>query len=289
MQYLLFLPQVKTVKDKQEYCGCVYGIEKKSLPYLLCATNLLLHDIDQPRVMHGNSLEKNVKDYTEKDRFDIILMNPPYGGNEKDAVKQNFPVALRSGETADLFVNVIMYRLRKNGRAAIILPDGFLFGEDNSKAAIKEKLLGEFNLHTVIRLPHSVFAPYTSITTNLLFFDNTGPTKETWFYRLDMPQGYKHFSKTRPILTEHFAPAFEWSRNRREITQDDIPKAKKYSIQEIRERKYNLDLCGFPHEEEEILEPAELIERYYQKRSVINAEIDSLLAGIKEKLDIPQG
>lgn len=283
------LPQVKTVKDKQEYCGCVYGIEKKSLPYLLCATNLLLHDIDQPRVMHGNSLEKNVKDYTEKDRFDIILMNPPYGGNEKDAVKQNFPVALRSGETADLFVNVIMYRLRKNGRAAIILPDGFLFGEDNSKAAIKEKLLGEFNLHTVIRLPHSVFAPYTSITTNLLFFDNTGPTKETWFYRLDMPQGYKHFSKTRPILTEHFAPAFEWSRNRREITQDDIPKAKKYSIQEIRERKYNLDLCGFPHEEEEILEPAELIERYYQKRSVINAEIDSLLAGIKEKLDIPQG
>lgn len=184
-------PQVQTVKDKNIYCNCVYGIEKKALPYLLCATNLLLHDIDQPKVIHGNSLEKNVRDYTDDEKFDIILMNPPYGGNEKDIVKQNFPTALRSSETADLFMSVIMYRLKQNGRVAIVLPDGFLFGTDNAKTAIKEKLLSEFNLHTIIRLPHSVFAPYTSITTNLLFFDKTKPTEKVWFYRMDMPEGYK--------------------------------------------------------------------------------------------------
>ena len=192
-------PQVQTVKDKNIYCNCVYGIEKKALPYLLCATNLLLHDIDQPKVIHGNSLEKNVRDYTDDEKFDVILMNPPYGGNEKDIVKQNFPTALRSSETADLFMSVIMYRLKRNGRVAIVLPDGFLFGTDNAKTAIKEKLLSEFNLHTIVRLPHSVFAPYTSITTNLLFFDNTKPTEKVWVYRMDMPEGYKNFSKTKPI------------------------------------------------------------------------------------------
>ena len=133
--------QVKTVQDKTIYCSCVHGIEKKALPYLLCATNLLLHDIDQPNIIHGNSLEKNIRDYTEEDKFDIILMNPPYGGNEKEIVKQNFPANLRSSETADLFMSVIMYRLKQNGRASIVLPDGFLFGADNAKTAIKEKLL----------------------------------------------------------------------------------------------------------------------------------------------------
>ena len=132
--------QVQSVEDRTVYSNSVYGIEKKALPFLLCATNMLLHDIDNPRIIHGNSLEKNVREYKESDRFDVILMNPPYGGNEKEGVKQNFPADLRSSETADLFMSVIMYRLKQNGRCAIILPDGFLFGTDNAKMAIKEKL-----------------------------------------------------------------------------------------------------------------------------------------------------
>ena len=139
--------QVQTVEDRTVYSNSIYGIEKKALPFLLCATNMLLHDIDNPRIIHGNSLEKNVREYKESDRFDVMLMNPPYGGNEKEGVKQNFPADLRSSETADLFMSVIMYRLKQNGRCAIILPDGFLFGTDNAKMAIKEKLLSEFNLH----------------------------------------------------------------------------------------------------------------------------------------------
>lgn len=278
-------PQVQTVKDKNIYCNCVYGIEKKALPYLLCATNLLLHDIDQPKVIHGNSLEKNVRDYTDDEKFDIILMNPPYGGNEKDIVKQNFPTALRSSETADLFMSVIMYRLKQNGRVAIVLPDGFLFGTDNAKTAIKEKLLSEFNLHTIIRLPHSVFAPYTSITTNLLFFDKTKPTEKVWFYRMDMPEGYKNFSKTKPIRLEHFEPVIEWWNNRQAIEEDGFDKAKCYTIEEIKASNYNLDLCGYPHIEEEILEPDVLISQYQEKRASLNANIDSILSQITAILE----
>ena len=278
-------PQVQTVKDKNIYCNCVYGIEKKALPYLLCATNLLLHDIDQPKVIHGNSLEKNVRDYTDDEKFDIILMNPPYGGNEKDIVKQNFPTALRSSETADLFMSVIMYRLKQNGRVAIVLPDGFLFGTDNAKTAIKEKLLSEFNLHTIIRLPHSVFAPYTSITTNLLFFDKTKPTEKVWFYRMDMPEGYKNFSKTNPIRLEHFEPVIEWWNNRQAIEEDGFDKAKCYTIEEIKASNYNLDLCGYPHIEEEILEPDVLISQYQEKRASLNANIDSILSQITAILE----
>lgn len=278
-------PQVQTVKDKNIYCNCVYGIEKKALPYLLCATNLLLHDIDQPKVIHGNSLEKNVRDYTDDEKFDVILMNPPYGGNEKYIVKQNFPTALRSSETADLFMSVIMYRLKRNGRVAIVLPDGFLFGTDNAKTAIKEKLLSEFNLHTIVRLPHSVFAPYTSITTNLLFFDNTKPTEKVWVYRMDMPEGYKNFSKTKPIKLEHFAPVIEWWNNRQAIEEDGFDKAKCYPIEEIKAGNYNLDLCGYPHIEEEILEPDVLISQYQEKRASLNANIDSILDKITAILE----
>ena len=278
--------QVQSVEDRTVYSNSIYGIEKKALPFLLCATNMLLHDIDNPRIIHGNSLEKNVREYKESDRFDVILMNPPYGGNEKEGVKQNFPADLRSSETADLFMSVIMYRLKQNGRCAILLPDGFLFGTDNAKMAIKEKLLSEFNLHTVIRMPHSVFAPYTSITTNILFFDRTHPTTETWFYRLDMPEGYKNFSKTKPMKLEHFAPAIEWWDNREEITIDGFDKAKKYTVEELKARSYNIDLCGYPHEEEEILPPKELIQQYQEKRASLNADIDRILAQITDILGI---
>ena len=278
--------KVRTTDDQAAYGNSIYGIEKKQFPYMLCITNMLLHGLDVPKVYHDNSLLKDVLDYTEDDQFDVILMNPPYGGSEKNEVKNHFPSDLASSETADLFMSVIMYRLKQNGRAAVILPDGFLFGTDNAKVAIKKKLLSEFNLHTVIRMPHSVFAPYTSITTNILFFDRTGSTKETWFYRLDMPDGYKNFSKTKPMKLGHFDPAIEWWDNREEITIYGFDKAEKYTAEELAERNYNIDLCGFPHEEEEILPPKELIQQYQEKRASLNADIDRILEQITGILGI---
>lgn len=271
-------------ENKELYNNSVYGVEKKALPHILCVTNMLLHDIDNPTIIHGNTLETDYKEYRKQEKFDLILMNPPYGGNEKDSVKSNFPMELRSSETADLFMDIIMFRLKKNGRCAIILPDGFLFGTDNAKTNIKKKLLEEFNLHTVVRMPHSVFAPYTSITTNILFFDNTHPTEETWFYRLDMPEGYKNFSKTRPMELKHFDPALDWWNNREEIIIDGFPKAKKYSVDEIIANGYNIDLCGYPHEEEVILDPMDLINQYQEKRASLNAEIDHVLEQITSLL-----
>ena len=277
--------KVVTTEDQEAYDSSVYGIEKKQFPYMLCITNMLLHDLDLPQVYHGNSLLRDVLDYTEDDQVDVVLMNPPYGGSEKADVKNHFPADLASSETADLFMSVIMYRLKQDGRAAVILPDGFLFGTDNAKISIKKKLLTEFNLHTIIRLPGSVFSPYTSITTNILFFDRTHPTEETWFYRLDMPEGYKHFSKTKPMRLEHFAPVLEWWNHRQEITVDGFDKAKKYTAQQLAEDfSYNLDQCGFPHEEEEILPPMDLIHQYEEQRSSLNAEIDRVLAEITNLL-----
>lgn len=271
-------------ENREIYNNSVYGVEKKALPHILCVTNMLLHDIDNPTIIHGNTLETDYKEYRKMEKFDLVLMNPPYGGNEKDSVKSNFPAELRSSETADLFIDIIMFRLNKDGRCAIILPDGFLFGTDNAKVNIKKKLLEEFNLHTVVRMPHSVFAPYTSITTNILFFDKTHPTEETWFYRLDMPEGYKNFSKTKPMKLEHFQPVLDWWDNRTEIEEDGFPKAKKYTVEEIVANGYNIDLCGYPHEEEEILDPMDLINQYQEKRASLNAEIDHVLEKITSLL-----
>ncbi|MCA0991683.1 HsdM family class I SAM-dependent methyltransferase [Pseudalkalibacillus hwajinpoensis] len=277
-------PQVKSTEDNEVYNNSVFGIEKKAFPYLLSITNLLLHDIDDPVIIHGNSLDKNVREYNENEKFEVIMMNPPYGGSEKDSIKMNFPVELRSSETADLFLSVIMYRLKKDGRAGVILPNGFLFGTDGAKRAIKEKMIKEFNLHTIIRLPHSVFAPYTSIHTNILFFDKTHPTDDVWFYRLDMPEGYKNFSKTKPIKLEHFQPAMDWWENRNVISENDGFKAQKYSVQDIIDDNYNLDLCGFQQEEEIVLEPQELISKYQEERTQLNNEIDNILSVIQEML-----
>src|SRR5574344_275998 len=277
---------VKTTDDQEKYDNSIYGIEKKQFPYMLSITNMLLHEIENPAIYHDNALLKDVLDYTEKDQFDVILMNPPYGGNEKNDVKNHFPDDLASSETADLFMSVIMYRLKENGRAAVILPDGFLFGTDNAKVSIKKKLFKEFNLHTIIRLPHSVFAPYTSITTNILFFDNAEPTKETWIYRLDMPEGYKNFSKTKPMKLEHFESVLSWWDNREEIEVDGFPKAKRYTFKDVEDRNYNIDLCGYPHEEEEILPPKDLIQQYQEKRTSLNADIDRILGQITDILGI---
>ena len=276
---------VNTTEDEEAYSNSIYGIEKKQFPYMLCVTNLLLHGLDVPQVYHSNTLLHDVLDYTESDKVDVILMNPPYGGSEKADVKNHFPSDLASSETADLFMSVIMYRLKQNGRAAVILPDGFLFGTDSAKVNIKKKLLREFNLHTIIRLPGSVFSPYTSITTNILFFDNTHPTEETWFYRLDMPEGYKHFSKTKPMKLEHFQPVLDWWNDRQEINEEGFDKAKKLTVQQLTEELgYNLDQCGYPHEEEEILAPMDLIQRYEEQRASLNAEIDRVLEQITNLL-----
>lgn len=278
--------QAQSNAQREQYKNSIFGIEKKALPYMLCATNMLIHDIDNPNIIHGNSFDRNVRDYTEDEKYDVVIMNPPYGGSEKKTVQNNFPVDLRSSETADLFMSVIMYRLKQNGRAAVILPDGFLFGTDNIKVSIKRKLLEEFNLHTIIRLPNDVFAPYTNITTNILFFDKTGSTKETWFYRVDMPEGYKHFSKTKPMKLEHFNDTIEWWNNRQAIEIDGFDKSRLYTIDEIIENSYNLDLCEFPHEEEVILPPDELIANYQKERAELEAKIDATLAEIKKLLDI---
>ena len=208
-----------TNEDRELLSHSFFGIEKKPLPYLLCVTNLLLNGIDEPNVRHANSLTTNVQEFGEKDKFDVILMNPPYGGSEKPVIQGNFPEQFRSSETADLFMTLISYRLKKDGRAAVVIPDGFLFGS-GAKRAIKERLVTKFNMHTIVRLPTSVFAPYTSIATNVVFFDNTGPTKETWFYRVDMPEGYKHFSKTKPMLLEHLKELDAWWTDRKAITVD---------------------------------------------------------------------
>lgn len=261
-----------------------YGVEKKSLPYLLCTTNMLLHDINEPMIIRGNSLEKNVRDYEDDDKFDIILMNPPYGGTEKKSVQQNFPTGLRNSETADLFMVEILYRLNEKGRVGIVLPDGFLFGTDNTKVAIKKKLMEECNLHTIIRLPGSIFAPYTSIATNLLFFDKTGPTKETWFYRMDLPEGYKAFSKTKPVELKHMEDIISWWYNRIEIKDEkegdsltETWKSKVFTKDEIENLSFNLEQCGFPIKEEVILSPKETMDNFIKKREVLEKELDDKL------------
>ena len=278
---------ITDTKQNEILSKSFYGVEKKPLPYLLCTTNMLLHDINEPMIIHGNSLEKNVRDYEEDDKFDIILMNPPYGGTEKKSVQQNFPEQLRNSETADLFMVEILYRLKENGKVGIVLPDGFLFGNDNTKVNIKKKLLEECNLHTIIRLPGSIFAPYTPIATNLLFFDKTGSTSEVWFYRMDLPKGYKAFSKTKPVEIKHMQSIIEWWNNRIEIEDQKKNesmsvtwKAKKYTIDEIKELNYNLDQCGYPVEEEVILSPKETMDNFIERREKLEKQLDEKLEKI---------
>ena len=277
--------QVTDTSAQKQLDDSIYGIEKKPFPYLLCVTNMLLHDIEVPKIYHMNSLKHNLLDYTDADKFDVILMNPPYGGHEDKSIQGFFPDDLASSETADLFMSVILYRLKKNGRAAVVVPDGFLFGLDNAKVNIKKKLIGEFNLHTVVRLPSSVFSPYTSITTNLLFFDNTKPTTETWFYRVDIPSDRKHFSKTKPMELKHFDDCIAWWNNREVIPDGEYFKAQKFTADYLlNEQGCNIDLCGYPHEEEEVLDPLDTIREYQERRTALNAEIDKVLAELEALL-----
>lgn len=287
--------QIETTEDGADYQNAVIGQEWKPLPYLLSITNLLLHDVEAPNIIHCDSLGTKVSDFKDADMVDVIGMNPPYGGSTDASAKSNFPMDMRSSETADLFMVLIMYRLKAQGRAGVIVPDGFLFGTDNAKLAIKTKMLREFNLHTIIRLPGSIFAPYTSIATNILFFNNEKAegapegwaTKGTWFYRLDMPEGYKHFSKTKPMRFEHCAPIKEWWNDRKEIIVDEgNEKARFFPVEEMVAADCNFDLCKFPKEDEDILPPAELLANYYKKRAALDHEIDKTLSEIQKILGI---
>lgn len=286
--------QIKTADDGRLFQSAVVGQEWKPLPYLLSITNLLLHDVEAPNIRHCDSLGTKMSDFKETDKVNVIAMNPPYGGSTDAAAKSNFPMEFRSSETADLFMVLIMYRLKRDGRAAVIVPDGFLFGVDGAKLAIKTKMLREFNLNTIIRLPGSIFSPYTSIATNILFFNNEQAdgaqegyaTKETWFYRLDMPEGYKHFSKTKPMRLEHCQPIVEWWNERKEIVGEDGEKSRCFSVEDLIALDCNFDQCKFPKDEEEILPPAELLADYYKKRAALDHEIDKTLAEIQRILGI---
>lgn len=231
--------QEETPEDREIINKSIVGIEKKGLPYMLAMTNLILHDIDEPGIKRGNSLAENVREVSDKEKVDVFSMNPPYGGVEGPGIQANFPSDMQTKETADLFMAMMMFHLKKNGRAGVILPDGFLFGTDGAKVNIKKKLLKGFNLHTIVRLPAGVFAPYTSIKTNILFFENKGTTEKIDFYEIPLPDGLKNgFTKTRPFLKKHIERAREWYLNRGNGDEN----AYTVSIEEIEKRNYNIDI-----------------------------------------------
>jgi type I restriction enzyme M protein len=220
--------QCKTVQDRKTLQErTIRGGEAKPLPYMLAQMNLLLHGLDAPAIDYGNSLAVKITELGEKDRVDVILTNPPFGGEEEAGIRGNFPADKQTSETALLFLQLIMRKLRKphagserGGRAAVVVPNGTLFG-DNVCARIKEDLLKDFNLHTIVRLPNGVFTPYTPIPTNLMFFDRSGPTKEVWFYELPLPEGRKNFTKTKPLQFEDFADCIKWFQSKRRKEGDN--------------------------------------------------------------------
>ena len=248
---------VKNVKDEEILQKSIFGVEKKALPHLLCVTNMMLHEIDVPvQISHDNTLSTPLRNYGPKDRVDVVVTNPPFGGMEEDGIETNFPKSFRTRETADLFLVLIMHRLKDGGRAAIVLPDGTLFGE-GIKTRIKEKLLNECNLHTIIRLPNGVFNPYTGIKTNLLFFTKGEPTKNIWFYEHPYPPGAKSYNKTKPMRIEEFEPEKKWWKKRKENEF-----AWKVTAKDIKANNYNLDVKN-PHVGEQINhDPDKLLKKY---------------------------
>ncbi len=289
--WLRMLEKKEDSIDTGVYGSSIYGIEKKQFPYILCITNMLLHNIDTPQIFHDNALMRDVLDYTEDDQFDVILMNPPYGGSEKSDVKNHFPADLSSSETADLFMAVILYRLKEDGRAGVVIPDSFLSGVDNAKTNIKTKMFAEFNVHTIIRLPGSCFAPYTPIATNIIFFDKTGPTHETWFYRFDLINDQKFSMRKNPITLEKLSAIKEWWNDRKEIsdpTEDDSEpktwKAKKIGIETIKENEYDLSFCGYPVAEKVVLSPKDTIDAFLSEQKEISDLFDRKIKEIQTLL-----
>ncbi len=271
---------VKTAEEEQLLQKSIFGVEKKALPHLLCATNMLLHGIEVPsNIRHDNTLSRPLRDYGPKDRVDVVVTNPPFGGTEEDGIEANFPASFRTRETADLFLVLIMHLLKAGGRAAIVLPDGTLFGE-GVKTRIKERLLEECNLHTVVRLPNGVFNPYTSIKTNLLFFTKGEPTKEVWYYEHPYPEGYKSYSKTKPMRIEEFAPEKAWWENREESEQ-----AWKVSVEQIKTNGYNLDIKNPNTAEDDLGDPEELLAQYKTLLASVAETREKLKKELKDALE----
>ena len=257
---------VKTVEDEAQLQNSIHGIEKKPMPHLLCTTNMILHGIDVPsNIRHDNTLGRPLISWGPQERVDVVVTNPPFGGMEEDGIETNFPATFRTRETADLFLVLIMQLLKSGGRAALVLPDGFLFGE-GIKTRIKEKLLADCNLHTIVRLPNSVFAPYTSIKTNLLFFTKGSPTQDIWFYEHTLPTGIKAYNKTKPLMVEEFESIAAWWGNTAEpiCNRVETPQAWKVSIEDIKARNYNLD-CKNPHVGEQTNHDPDLLLAQYDK------------------------
>jgi type I restriction enzyme M protein len=237
---------VRRPEDEAKMQSALRAVEKKQLPYMLCVTNMLLHGIEDPSfVRHDNTLARPYISYTQSDRVDIVLTNPPFGGREEDGIEQNFPTHFRTRETADLFLALIIRLLRTGGRAAVVLPDGTLFGE-GVKTRLKEQLMEECNLHTIVRLPNSVFKPYASIGTNLLFFEKGEPTKDIWFWEHRVPEGQKAYSMTKPIRFEHLQACIGWWGGPKRKGREEGPFAWKVTAEELKARGYNLDIKN-PH------------------------------------------
>lgn len=234
LEYLL--PHVKTAQQRRSLQGDLRGIEKKPLPFLLGMMNLILHRVGQPNIVRGNALARPITQISKRDRVDVILTNPPFGGEEEKTIQSNFPADKQTAETAWLFVQLVIRQLKDSGRCGIVVPNGILFGAGVG-ARIKQQLLAECNLHTVVRLPDGVFEPYTAIPSNLLFFEKTGRTKEVWFYEIPPPEGRKKYSKTKPMRFEEFAECQAWWNSREENEH-----AWRVPIADLDTTEYNLDL-----------------------------------------------
>tara|TARA_R110002074_G_scaffold378796_1_gene556744 strand:+ start:16741 stop:18207 length:1467 start_codon:yes stop_codon:yes gene_type:complete len=277
---------VQSPDDEETLRNSIRGVEKKALPHMLCITNMILHGIDTPSgIVHGNTLAKAYRDYGDKDRVHVIATNPPFGGMEEDGIENNFPSHLRTRETADLFMALIIRLLRAHGRAAVVLPDGFLFGE-GTKSTLKKQLLEECNLHTIVRLPNGVFAPYTGIKTNILFFTKGVPTKTVWFYEHPYPDGVTSYNKTKPMQFEEFQTERDWWGSEtdgfksRKMTEQ----AWKVEASDIAAGNYNLDRKN-PHQAEVIdHDPEHLLENYRKAQESIQSIRDQLKAILAEAL-----
>jgi type I restriction enzyme M protein len=272
--------QVSNADDENLLQVTIHGLEKKPLPHMLAMTNMMLHGIDVPtNIRHDNTLSRPLRDYSPAERVDIILTNPPFGGMEEDGIENNFPKKYQTRETADLFMGLIMHLLKKDGgRGAVVLPDGFLFGE-GVKTNLKQELLENFNLHTIVRLPKGVFSPYTSISTNILFFEKGQKTESIWFFEHPYPEGYKSYSRSKPLTIQEFDREKAWW-NDRQVNEY----AWQISVEEIVKRNYNLD-CKNPHEVEiDRGDPMELMAEFLEISQQVREIQDILKAELMQAL-----
>lgn len=269
---------VQSTDDEQTLQRSIHGVEKKPLPHLLATTNMILHGIETPnQIRHDNTLNRPYRDWGKSERVNVIIANPPFGGTEEDGIENNFPAEFRTRETADLFMALFIRLLKDGGRAAVVLPDGFLFGE-GMKTRLKERLLADCNLHTIVRLPNGVFAPYTGIKTNLLFFTKGQPTEQVWYYEHPYPEGVKSYNKTKPMRFAEFATEIDWWGNEDDgfASRTETEQAWKVSLEDIKARNYNLDIKN-PHVADQVVhDPDALLAQYAEQQNEIQALRDQL-------------